>query len=421
MPRRLTPRLLATMATLLALAACATTEPPGTPAGTQATAPVATQARTFEAFLAEVRAEAIAKGIRADTVDRAFAGIRYNEDILSKETAQPEFVKPVWQYLDSAVSDERITEGRARLIANRGLLEEVERRYGVQPQFIVAIWGMETNYGQYMGGYNVIEALATLAYGSGRRGGFFREHLIEALRIVDQGHIAASDMVGSWAGAMGQNQFMPLAFSERAVDFDYDGRRNIWTSLPDVFGSTANYLATFGWDGRQSWGEEVRLPANFPWELTELDIKKPISEWRALGVRRPNGTDLAPSSALASVIAPAGHRGPAFLVTENFDRILKYNNSTNYALAIGHLADRVTGGGPFVQPWPREDQPLSRAERLELQQLLTDRGYDTKGVDGIIGKNTRTAVRAFQREIGLPPDGYVNKELLARLRAAQVS
>jgi membrane-bound lytic murein transglycosylase B len=267
----------------------------------------------------------------------------------------------------------------------------------------------------------VIEALATLAYGSARRGSFFREHLIEALRILDQGHIAPQDMQGSWAGAMGQTQFMPLAFAERAIDFDHDGRRNIWTSLPDVFGSTANYLQSYGWDGNQSWGEEVRLPQNFPWEVTELDVKKPIAEWRALGVRRPNGTDLPPSTALASIIAPAGQRGPAFIVSENFDRILKYNNSTSYALAIGHLADRVSGGGEFVQPWPRADQPLSRDERLELQTLLTARGYDTQGIDGVIGKNTRMAVRAFQREAGLPPDGYVNQELLARLRAVQVS
>ena len=420
MPPRLTLRLIAPLALLLALAACETTRPATAPA-TSPAAPVVAPAPTFEGFLAEVRAEAVSKGIRPETVDRAFAGIQYNQDIVSKETVQPEFVKPVWQYLDTAVSEERIADGRARLIANRGLLEEVERKYGVQPKIIVAIWGMETNYGQYMGGYNVIEALATLAYGSERRGSFFREHLIEALRIIDQGHIAPEEMIGSWAGAMGQTQFMPLAFSERAIDFDYDGRRNIWSSLPDVFGSTANYLVTFDWDGSQDWGEEVQLPANFPWELTELDVKKPIAEWRSLGVRRPNGTDLPPSGALASVIAPAGQHGPAFLVTENFDRILKYNNSTSYALAIGHLADRISGGGAFAQQWPRADQPLSRDERLELQTLLTARGYDTQGVDGILGKNTRAAVRAFQREIGVPPDGYINQAVLTRLRALQTS
>jgi lytic murein transglycosylase len=420
MSPRSTRRLLASLALLLSLAACETTAPATAP-GVSAPAPVAAPATTFEAFLAEVKGEAVAKGIRAETVDRAFAGIRYNQDILAKETVQPEFVKPVWSYLDSAVSEERIATGRQLLIANRGLLEEVERSYGVQPQFIVAIWGLESNYGQFTGGFNVIEALATLAYGSERRRDFFREHLIEALRILDQGHIAAADMQGSWAGAMGQTQFMPLAFTERAIDFDRDGRRNIWTSLPDVFGSTANYLLSYGWDGSQSWGEEVRLPASFPWELTELDVKRPVVEWRALGVRRPNGTDLAPSTALASVIAPAGVHGPAFIVSENFDRILKYNASTNYALAIGHLADRIGGGGAFVQDWPRADQPLSRDERLELQTLLTARGYDTQGVDGIVGKNTRLAVRAFQREIGLPPDGYVNQVLLARLRALQVS
>jgi lytic murein transglycosylase len=402
-----------------ALAGCAETPRSTGPAATAAL-PADTQ-QSFEGFLAEVRTEAVRQGIRPETVDRAFAGIRLNPEIVGKETVQPEFVRPVWDYLDKSVSEERVATGQQLLAANQALLRQVESRFGVQPQFIVAIWGLESNYGQNAGSYYVIEALANLAYGSERRGSFFRQHLLEALRIIDQGHIAPERMVGSWAGAMGQTQFMPTAFTQYAVDFDGDGRRDIWTNLPDVFASTANYLASFDWNGHQGWGQEVRVPPTFPWELTELSVKKPVTEWQALGVRTVDGGNLPATQAPASVIAPAGHRGPAFLVYENFGRIMDYNNSTSYALAISYLAERIAGGAPIVQTWPRTDPPLSRDERLELQTLLTARGYDTQGVDGIIGRNTRAALRGFQREAGVPPDGYASLEMLNRLRALQTS
>jgi membrane-bound lytic murein transglycosylase B len=382
----------------------------------QAPAPAA---RTFETFLAEVRAEAVQKGVRAETVDRAFTGIRYNSEIVDKETVQPEFVRPIWAYLDTAVSEQRVATGQQLLAMNMATLRDVQARYGVQPAYIVAIWGLESNYGQNAGGYNVIEALASLAYGSERRATFFREHLFEALKILDAGNIAPERMMGSWAGAMGQTQFMPTAFTKYAVDYDGDGRRDIWDDLPDIFASTANYLAQFGWDGRQGWGYEVTVPPTFPWEVTELDVKKPIAEWAALGVRRADGGALPASAQPASIIAPAGYRGPAFLVTANFARIMDYNASTSYALAISTLADRVAGGGPIIQAWPREDQPLSRADRIELQTLLTARGHDTKGTDGIVGRNTRAAIRSFQREVGERPDGYASVALLNRLRALQ--
>ncbi len=407
------------LAALLSGCAAAPKPPAARPAG--AALPPAPSAAAFATFLAAVRTDAVAQGIRPETVDRAFAGIRYDPEVVAKEGVQPEFVRPVWQYLDSAVSEERVATGRRLMAMNMGLLLAVQRRYGVQPSVIVAIWGLESNYGQNPGGYNVIEALASLAFGSERRSAFFRQHLIEALRILDAGNVAPERMVGSWAGAMGQTQFMPAAFAKYAVDYDGDGRRDIWDDLPDVFASTANYLASFGWDGTQGWGQEVRVPPGFPWELTELDVKKPVAEWAALGVRRADGGPLAASPAPASVIAPAGHRGPAFLVTENFDRIMQYNASTSYALAIGLLADRIAGGGPVLQPWPREDPPLSRDERLELQRLLSARGYNTQGTDGIIGRATRAAIRAFQREIGEPPDGYASLALLNRLRALQTS
>jgi lytic murein transglycosylase len=407
------------IALVLGLAGCTETEAPHGAASVPAAVPRPAPTKTFDTFLAELRAEAVQKGIRAETVDRAFAAIHYNPEIVDKETVQPEFVRPIWAYLDSAVSEERVATGRQLLAMNMGTLMAVQRRYGVQPPYIVAIWGLESNYGQNAGGYNVIEALASLAYGSERRASFFREHLMEALRILDAGNVAPERMVGSWAGAMGQTQFMPTAFTKYAVDYDGDGRRDIWDDLPDIFASTANYLASFGWDVRQGWGYEVRAPAAFPWELTELDVKKPVADWAALGVRKADGSALPASADMVSVIAPAGHRGPAFLVTQNFDRIMDYNASTSYALAISLLADRVAGGGALVQPWPREDPPLSRDERVELQTLLTARGYDTQGTDGIIGRNTRAAIRRFQHDIGEPPDGYASVALLGRLRAVQ--
>jgi lytic murein transglycosylase len=387
-----------------------------------ANAPVAAPAPrpTFEVWLAELRVEALAQGVSPPIFDRAFSGVRPNDEVLANERSQPEFTRAIWDYLSRAVSDSRIETGRQRLAENRPTLTLVEQRYGVPAPYVVAIWGIESNFGGNTGGFNVIEALATLAWGS-ERPDFFRPHLIDALLILEAGDIPPAQMLGSWAGAMGQTQFMPTAFRDRAVDQDGDGRRDIWGSLPDVFGSTAHYLSSYGWKRGVAWGEEVRLPPTFPWDQAELDIKKPVAEWAGLGVRRIDGGALPASAEPASILLPAGWRGPAFLITDNFRTILKYNNATSYALAVSLLADRIAGGGPVRAAWPVDERPLTPDERRELQTLLTAQGYDTAGVDGRIGPKTRAAIRAFQREIGEPPDGFPTDDLLARLRAAAVS
>jgi membrane-bound lytic murein transglycosylase B len=371
---------------------------------------------SFDQWQASFKVEAMAAGVSAKTFDRAFTLVQVNQDVLAKDQSQAEFTRPIWEYLDKAVSPTRIENGLLLEAANAAALAKAERAYGVPRQIIVAIWGLESSYGEFTGDYNVIEALATLAYAS-RRGDVFKAQLIDALLILEAGDIAPSDMRGSWAGAMGQTQFMPAAFRQYAVDGDGDGRRNIWRSLPDVFSSTANYLADHGWRQGEPWGAEVRLPKNFPWEMAEVDIRKPVEEWRRMGLRLADGRDLPRVDSDAAIVAPTGHRGPVFILLDNFRVILKYNNSTAYGLAVGHLADRLAGGGPIQAAWPTNEPPLSKEDRIDLQTLLAARGYDPGEIDGVIGPNTRAAVRRFQIEIGMVPDGYPTQQFLAKLRS----
>lgn len=392
-------------------------------AGTDQTQPSATAVQpaapaqpSFESWLAAFKPEALAAGVSATTFDRAFAGVQPDPDILAKDDVQPEYVRPVWAYLDTAVSPEHVATGRQLLADDKVMLRKATKPYGVEPQFVVAIWGLESAYGVNTGGYNVIEALATMAYGS-RRPDVFRQNLIDALLILEHGDITPEDMQGSWAGAMGQTQFMPAAFRQYAVDGDGDGKRDIWRSLPDVFASTAGYLAAKGWKQGQPWGAEVRLPAKFDWTLAEMDVTKTVAEWRKLGIKRVDGKALPKVASPASIIAPAGHRGPAFIVFENFRTILDYNNSQSYALAVAHLADLITGKKDFVAQWPREEPPLSRTDKQDLQNLLAARGYDPGDHDGVIGPKTRVAIRQFQHEIGEVPDGFPTLALLTRLRS----
>jgi membrane-bound lytic murein transglycosylase B len=374
----------------------------------------------FVAWREAFKPEALAAGVSAATFDRAFEGILPNLDILAKDEEQPEYTRPIWAYLDTAVSPERIAAGRQQLADNKAALRKAGKPYGVEPQTIVAIWGLESRYGANSGGYSVIEALATMAYGS-RRPAVFRQNLIDALLILEHGDITPEDMQGSWAGAMGQTQFMPAAFRQYAVDGDGDGKRDIWRDLPDVFASTANYLGAHGWKPGQPWGMEVRLPAKFDWELAEMDVTKTVAEWRKLGVKRVDGKALPKVASPASIIAPAGHRGPAFIVFENFRTILDYNNSISYALGVAHLADVIVGKPEFTAQWPRDEQPLSRTDKQDLQNLLVERGYDPGETDGVIGPKTRVAIRQFQREIGEVPDGFPTLALLTRLRSLSSS
>lgn len=368
---------------------------------------------SFVRWIEGFRPRALAAGISPATFDRAFRNASYLDDVISRDRAQAEFTRPIWQYLDGAVSDTRIENGRAALREHARLLAEIEARYGVEKEVVVAVWGLESSYGRLRGTTPVIDAMATLAY-DGRRASFFEQQLIGALRILQAGDTTPENMRGSWAGAMGHTQFIPTSYLAYAVDFRGDGRRDIWSDDPtDALASAANYLARHGWTRGQPWGAEVRLPSGFDTGLA--GSRRGVGEWRALGLRPAEGGRM-PDTGQATLMFPAGARGPALLVFDNFRVIKRYNNADSYAIAIGHLADRLKGAGPFRAAWPRDDRPLSADERSELQRLLTARGFDTGGVDGRIGPNTLAAVRSYQIATGLTPDGYVSLDLLQRLR-----
>ncbi|MGQ9367754.1 lytic murein transglycosylase [Azospirillum sp. ST 5-10] len=399
----------------LVLAGCQTTGT--TPvAATSAVGVAAPQQQDFPSWLADLRREALERGIRAATFDQAFADVRLQDRVVELDRNQAEFARMVWTYLDSAVSDQRVRQGRERLQENAALLRRVSQRSGVPPEILVAFWGIETDFGRQTGGFSVIDALTTLAY-EGRRAAYFRGELLAALKILDSGDIAPERMSGSWAGAMGQTQFMPTVFLAHAADEDGDGRRDIWGSLADVFASTARFVEHNGWKTGERWGQEVALPAGFPYDEAELTVTKPIAEWRRLGVRGVNGAPLAGEGS-AAILVLAGHEGPAFLVRDNFRAIMRYNPSTSYALAVALLADRLAGRDGVQASWPRHEQPLTKEERMEVQQRLAALGFEPGPVDGIIGANTRNAVRRFQASAGLVPDGFTTKGFLERLRRA---
>lgn len=295
----------------------------------------------FPSWLESLKQEARQAGIRAATLERAFAGVQPIARVIELDRKQPEKTMTFQQYMERVVTQSRIAEARRRLDENRAVLEPIGREFGVQPRFIVALWGIETNFGQNMGNFPVVASLATLAY-DGRRSTFFRKELLNALKIIDQGHIEPRAMLGSWAGAMGQSQFMPSSFLAYAVDWNGDGRRDIWGTREDVFASIANYLAKSGWKGDAGWGGEARLPSSFDTRLAGLEVKKPLEFWHGLGVRQPDGRAFSGNSGAASVLLPGGSDGPALLVTENYRTILRWNNSVYFASAVGYLADSLS-------------------------------------------------------------------------------
>ena len=373
----------------------------------------------FAQWRDELRREALAKGISSQTFDEAFAGIAPISRVIELDRRQPEFTLTFWRYYNNAISEERVRRGRELLQEHRDLLEWVEARYGVQPHYLVAFWGLETNYGDTFGSFPVIGALATLAFDA-RRSDFFRQELLTALRILEAGDIEAGRMEGSWAGAMGHLQFMPSTFVAYAVDADGDGRRDIWSSYPDVFASAGNFLSQVGWRAGENWGQEVLLPSNFDHSLASIETSpenwKTMREWASLGIRAASGYPLPTSDQPAALILPAGYRGPAFLVHRNYEVILRWNRSIFYAIAVGHLADRLLGAGPLTAQPPQEEQRLSNDQVRELQSLLIKLGYDTGGIDGRLGPKTRAAIREFQRSRGLPQDAFADPFVLGQLR-----
>ncbi len=376
--------------------------------------------QTFEEFRNSFRIDAVAAGVSAETYDREMASARALPIVNERNDNQPEFSRAIWQYLDSAVSERRVADGRTKLAAHIDLLHTVEASYGVDAPVIAAIWGLESAYGEILGDLDVISSLSTLAY-QGRRQRYGREQLIGALKILDNGYADRTQLKGSWAGAMGQTQFIPTTYLSYAVDMNADGKRDLWADHEDVFASTANYLATFGWEKNKPWGFEVMLPADFDFSQTGLQSKKSVAQWDSLGITAAEGrlADRADLNTTASILVPAGASGPAFIVFQNFRTIMRYNNSTAYALGIGMLSDALAGNPvSLAQEWPRDDRALSLTERKNLQQALADRGYDPGPVDGIIGAGTQRALRAWQRDNGRPADGYASAAVLSAILAS---
>lgn len=371
-------------------------------------------------FIAALWPDAERRGVTRALFDRVFAGLEPDATIFELLANQPEHVAAPWDYMARLVSEQRLETGRVRLAEHAALLADIEARYGVDRHIVLAIWGIESAYGIAPGTRNVVRSLATLAIGEPRRPQFWRGELLTALVILQRGDIAPELMTGSWAGAMGHTQFMPSSYMAQAVDHDGDGRHDIWGSVPDGLASAANYLRTAGWRTGLPWGFEVVRPAGFDHGLAGPEAARAGGDWQHLGIATPAGRAWPVIDAPLYLVAPAGARGPAFLVTPNFKAILKYNNAVAYALAVSHLADRLAGGAPIAGLWPTDDPPLGRAEREELQRRLTALGLDAGGVDGIIGAQTRRAVRAWQRRQGLAADGYAGFDLLRRVREASL-
>jgi membrane-bound lytic murein transglycosylase B len=372
-------------------------------------------ATSYQEWVAKFQSYAVSKGRPDKVVQTAFAGVKENPEISDRASKQPEFVTPVWTYLDKAVSEDRVARGQMKYLENKALLAGIEHDYGVPPEIVMGIWGIETDFGNNFGDTNVFEALTNLGYRANRQA-FACSELLAALDIVAKKNLPASRMVGSWAGAMGHPQFLPSNYLTLAVDRDGSGTADLWDSLPDAFASAANHLVDDDWKRGLPWGLEVKLPAKFPYGEAELDLVKPISHWKKLGVTRMDGSALPDLAGDTSILVLAGHTGPAFLITENFKVILKYNYSTSYALAVAYLGDRILGGRAILGKWPVEEPPLSLDEREEVQTLLQARGYEIGNIDGVLGLKSRKAARNFQKELGWPQDGFINKALLDELR-----
>jgi membrane-bound lytic murein transglycosylase B len=361
------------------------------------------------------RPRALAAGIPAATFDAAFSGLGPDQSVIEKDRNQNEFTRQIWDYLDTAVSADRIAGGKAACTRQAGLLARLEAGYGVDSGILCAIWGLETAYGAVRGDIPVIRSLATLA-AEGRRRAFFEAQLIAALQILASGAVPPARFTGSWAGATGHTQFMPASYLAFAVSASGAGRPDIWSDDPaDALASTAAYLARNGWVRGQPWGLEVRLPPGFDFALSGEGVVKPVAEWQALGVAGATGQSL-PDGGPASVLVPAGFTGAAFLIFRNFHVLETYNTADAYVIAVGHLADRIAGGPPLAGTWPRGDRALGFAEKQEMQRLLAARGFDPGTADGIMGPNTIAAIRAWQKSAGRIPDGYGSLEVLHSLR-----
>lgn len=374
---------------------------------------IVSEQASFANFIRDFRTTAIAAGISPEVYERATLRISFNPRIQELNQKQPEFVRPIWEYLEGVITPQRVEQGRELMEQHSGLLHRLEAQYGVPPQILTAIWGIETNYGRQLGSFNMVEALANLAF-EGPRAEYGRRELLAALQMAQQQHIDPATMSSSWAGAFGQTQFIPTTFLKYGVRENPNGPINLWDSVADALASTANYLRQSGWRADEPWGEEVRLPDNFPYASADVSIKKPVSQWKQMGVAAMPGHEL-PGDLTAAIVLPAGHRGPAFMVFNNFDALLTYNSATSYALAVGLLADRLKGSSRIQASWPADEPPLDLSRAIALQQGLTQLGFSTGGADGLFGPKTRDAIRLYQESRGLPADGFATEGLVQRV------
>ncbi len=368
-------------------------------------------AADLSACLAQLKAGAAARGVTAATFDAATADLQPN-DVLHFQDEQPEFTTPVWDYMAGLVDQERIDDGRAMLERYGDALGRIEARFGVSRTVLVALWGVESDYGKTFGNRSVVQSLATLSC-YGHKPAYYEGELFAALSILQRGDVKPDRFVGSWAGAFGHTQFMPSTFERNAVDMEGDGHPDIIDSVPDALGSTANYLRKSGWTAGSPWGVEVKLPAGYGGPSGRKNVH-PMAFWAGRGLRRVDGAPLKGGS--AGLLLPAGRTGPAFLVTRNFEAIYAYNAAEIYALAIGHLSDRLRGGGPLATPWPTDDPGLARVERRELQDRLAGKGFDIGNHDGVMGTKTRAAIATYQQSVGLKPDGRASASVLKALQ-----
>ena len=371
------------------------------------------ETQSFEEFLDDIRHQALDQGISKVTLDQALSALTPNPKVLKFDRTQAEFSQNFWHYLGSRVSEYRLNNGAEKLNIHQRVLQNNYQKYGVPPHIIIAFWGLETNYGTYTGNLSLVRSLATLSHDLRRRE-FFTQQLLALLKLIDEGKIPA-DAKGSWAGAMGNVQFMPTNVATYGIDADQDGEIGLWDNTQDIFASAANFLQKIGWHRGERWGREVSIPQNFDYQLATLKNKKTVNEWQALGVRTAQGQDLPSSTLNASLILPMGYNGPAFLAYRNFRAILRWNHSILYALSVGHLSDRLAGTSQLYAK-PITEPSLSRADVMLIQAQLNKLGFDTGEPDGISGPKTRNATRQFQRANSLPIDGYVGYQLLQQIK-----
>lgn len=383
-----------------------------------AAGPAQAQDGGFRDCLNNIKADALKQGVPAATVDRAFQGLTPDQKVVDLDNRQPEFSLTYAKYVGGTVSLDRIQKGQQKMAQHRALLDQLQAEYGIPPQYLMAFWGIETNYGTFMGDFRVVRSVATLACMTKRRD-FFSNETVQALRILNNNHMTSEQMRGSWAGAMGNMQFMPSTFTRWAVDRDGNGRIDIWNSLPDAFASAANFLRGIGFKPGLPSSEEVMLPAGFPLDQADTTVEKPVKAWASMGVKKMNGGALPAVDDAASILLPAGFRGPAFIIYPNFKAVMNWNRSTLYALSVGILARQIAGGPPVQQQAPADDAPISRDTVIDMQNRLARLGLYKDETDGLLGPKTRSALRLFQQQQALPADGHPTQESIRRLQAVR--